>query len=449
MADILSERAARSLCDRALRRITAETAQVMLVSRVAGNTRFAVNEISTGGDTVNVVLRLTAQVGRRCASITLNQIDESALAQAGRKLEELARLAPEDPELMPPLDAQTYAPVQAFFESTAALGAAERAAAAGTVIERATGADLTASGFLAHDASATAVANSAGLFAYHRSSVASVSTTVRTPDGRGSGWAGTTNNDWARMAAPADVAERAIEKARRSANAAAVDLGAYTVVLEPTAVASLVARLAAALDARAADEGRSPFASGDGGTKVGERIADGRVTLVSDPSDPELLLQPFTDEGLPIPPTVWIEDGVLRNLRYDRYWADRQGREPLPQAGGFKMEGSTASVDELIGSVERGILVTRFWYVRSVDPRTLTLTGLTRDGTFLIEGGQVTGAVKNLRFNESVLGMLGRVVDLGRSERVIASESGGLGPSVVVPPLVVRDFGFTAVSDAI
>jgi predicted Zn-dependent protease len=245
------------------------------------------------------------------------------------------------------------------------------------------------------------------------------------------------------------LAARAVDKAERSSAAVPVEPGKFTVVLESAAVASLVMRMSAALDARAADEGRSPFARSGGGTKVGEQIADPRVTLQSDPSHPDVLEQPFTDEGLAIPPTVWIEGGVLRNLGYDRYWAAQQGRPLLPVAGGLVMEGGSASLDELISSVERGLLVTRFWYIRPVSQRTLTYTGLTRDGTFLIENGKLTRGVKNLRFNESVLGMLNRVEALGTAERTIASESGGIGPAVVVPPLVVRDFSFTAVSDAV
>jgi hypothetical protein len=175
---------------------------------------------------------------------------------------------------------------------------------------------------------------------------------------------------------------------------------------------------------------------------------DERVTVYSDPEDPDLLERPFTDEGLPVGRTTWIEGGVLANLAYDRYWADRQGRDPLPRAGGIKFPGQSGSVRDLIEGVDFGVLVTRFWYIRGVDPRTLKYTGLTRDGTFLIENGRVTAAVKNLRFNESIVAMLNNVEAVGEAVRVVASESGGLGPAVVVPPLVVRNFHFTSVSDA-
>ncbi|MGH7606399.1 MAG: metallopeptidase TldD-related protein, partial [Gemmatimonadales bacterium] len=222
--------------------------------------------------------------------------------------------------------------------------------------------------------------------------------------------------------------------------------------LEPTAAGNLLGRLAFSLNARSADEGRSFFAKRGGGNKIGERVVDERVTLVSDPQDPDLLTTPFTDEGLPVGRTVWIENGVLRNLAYDRFWADKQGRAPVPFGGGFRLSApaDAATLEELIKTVERGLLVTRFWYIRGVDQRTLVYTGLTRDGVFLIERGEVTGAVNNFRFNESPVTMLNNLVAAGRPERVSASESGSAGgAAVVVPPLVVRDFNFTSVSEAV
>jgi len=157
-------------------------------------------------------------------------------------------------------------------------------------------------------------------------------------------------------------------------------------------------------------------------------------------------------EGLPVGRTVWIENGVLKNLAYDRFWADKQGVKPTPFAGGFRLESAEAAgtLEELIKGVERGLLVTRFWYIRPVDQRTLLYTGITRDGVFLIEHGEVSRAVNNFRFNESPVAMLNNLVAVGRPERVSSSESGDVGgPAVVVPPLVVRDFSFTSVSEAV
>ena len=371
-----------------------------------------------------------------------------------RRAEELARLAPEDPERVPELGAQQYQEAPGYFESTARMDAAARAALVRAVTEPARGAGLVSTGYLEHGTGATAVATSRGLFAYSRQTRAAMTTTVRTPDGTGSGWAGASDNDVGRIDAAA-LGARAIEKARRSANPVAVEPGRYTVVLEPTAVGNLVQLMTYALSARAADEGRSFFSKPGGGNKIGQKVVDERVTLVSDPFDPEAPAAPFTAEGLPLGRTTWIENGVVKDLAYDRYWAQKNGRQANGAGGGFgavgslRLSGGAASLDELIASTDRGLLVTRLWYIRPVDPRTILYTGLTRDGTFLIERGRVTHAVKNLRWNESPVFLLNNVEALGRPVRVSASEDGSPGASVVMPPVKARDFAFTSLSDAV
>ncbi|MDP3911762.1 MAG: metallopeptidase TldD-related protein, partial [Gemmatimonadales bacterium] len=245
---------------------------------------------------------------------------------------------------------------------------------------------------------------------------------------------------------------RAVRKAHGTRAPRELEPGKYTVVLEPTAAGNLLTLMAFALNARSADEGRSFFSKRGGGNKIGEQVVDERITIASDPQDTDLLTSPFTGEGLPVTPTVWIENGVLKNLAYDRFWANKQNREPVPFGGGFRLSaaGATASLDELIKGVDRGLLVTRFWYIRAVDQRTLLYTGITRDGVFLIERGEVAGAVRNFRFNESPVAMLNNVVAVGRPERISASESGGVGgAAVVVPPLIVKAFTFTSVSEAV
>ena len=191
-----------------------------------------------------------------------------------------------------------------------------------------------------------------------------------------------------------------------------------------------------------------------GGTKLGEKIADERVTIYSDPADPQLLAQPFSNDGTPIPRVVYIENGILKNFSYDRYWAQRQGKTPTGGGGGFfgggggglKFLGGTKTTEELIAGTERGILVTHFFYIRALDPRTVMLTGLTRDGTFLIENGQIARSIRNFRFNESPLFILNNLEAIGPAERVAGSERGG---GDVVPLVKVRDFTFTSQSDAV
>jgi predicted Zn-dependent protease len=292
------------------------------------------------------------------------------------------------------------------------------------------------------------MANNKGMFAYRRQTGSAMTTTVRTPDGTGSGWAGASHHDWTKIDAAA-LGARAIEKAKRSVNPVAIEPGRYTVVLEPTAVGNLVQLIAGSLAARNADEGRSFFSKPGGGTKIGQKVIDERVTLLSDPFDAETPGAPFGGDGLPTRKNTWIENGVVKNLAYDRYWAQKQGVEPNGAGGGLRMSGGDVSLEDMIASTQRGLLLTRLWYIRPVDPRTILFTGLTRDGTFLIENGKITRAVKNLRWNESPIFMLNNLEAMGRPVRVSASEDGSPGQAVVVPPVKARDFNFTSTSDAV
>lgn len=444
----LSRDEAKAITDRVLGFATADETRVTISSGARGNTRFAVNQVSTAGDNYNAEVSVRSVIGKRSGTVSTNKLDDESLRRAVQTAEQLARLAPEDPEAMPELGAQRYEADDAWRESTATLSPTARAAAVQAIATPSRAANLTSTGYLEHQAESTAVANNRGLFAYGRSTGAVLTTTVRTPDGTGSGWAGGIANDWSRIDS-ASLGARAIEKARRSMNPVAVEPGRYTVVLEPTAVGNLVQLLSRAFSARSADEGRSFFSRAGGGTKIGERVLDPRVTLVSDPHDERAPTNTFSGDGMPVTRTTWIENGVVKTLAYDRYWAQQKNVEPTQSGGSFIMSGGDSSLEELIASTERGILVTRFWYIRPVDPRTILYTGLTRDGTFLIEKGKVTRAVKNLRFNESPVFMLNNLESLGRPERVSASESGGVGQGVVVPAIKVRDFNFTSLSDAI
>ena len=169
-------------------------------------------------------------------------------------------------------------------------------------------------------------------------------------------------------------------------------------------------------------------------------------SLFSDPSDPQLLSNTFDGQGLPAHRQVWVDKGILKKLTYSRFWAQKKGAQPDAGTNAVKLVGGTASVDDLIKSTERGVLVTRLWYLRPVDPRTVLYTGLTRDGTFLIENGKISKAIKNMRFNESPLFLLNNLETLGRTERVAGTEAGG---DVVMPVLKARDFNFTSLSDAV
>lgn len=452
--NLLTAEQAKALADRVLGMAKADETRVSINNDWSGNTRFAGGEITTSGESSDTTVTVVSTIGKRRASSSTNVLEDASLRRAVDLAERLARLSPEDPEVMPELLPQTYSPVRGFVDSTANLGGDQRATAVKRVIERAgdigkAAGNVFVAGYLEANAGARAIANSRGMFAYHRSTDASLSTTVRTPDGTGSGWASAGARNWSAID-PSALGARAAQKAVASRNPSGIEPGMYTVVLEPQAVADLVPQLGGAFNARSADEGRSPFSKRGGGTRVGEKIADERVTIYSDPTDADLLASPFDGEGLPVQRRVWIDKGVLKNLTYSRFWAQKQGMQPTGGGGGFggggfpgglKMAGGTRSLDELIASTQRGILVTHFFYIRSLDQRTVMLTGLTRDGTFLIENGRITRSLKNFRWNESPLFMLNKIEELGRAEPTAAGQ--------VMPSLKVKDFNFTSLSDAV
>ena len=446
--EILNREQMQRIAERALSFSTADEARVHITAGRQGNTRFAVNQITTGGDVHNVAVVVTSAFGRRVASASTNGVSDESLRTVVATSERLARLVPENPEYMGELGPQRYTERSSLVEATAALTADERARAVNRVTGPAAERGLVSTGFLPHSATASAVATSRGLFAHTTGSRVSFTTTVRTPDGSGSGWAGSGSHDWADLDVP-QIAERAIEKAERSRKPRDVEPGRWTVILEPTAAANMMNLMMNALDARLADEGRSFFSRAGGGNRIGDRFVDARVTIWSDPEDPRLYSAPFNGEGLPNRRTVWVEAGTLRNLEYTRYWASRQKRETAGFVSGWYMEGGNADLDDLIRSTKRGLLLTRLWYIRSVDPRTILFTGLTRDGTFLIENGRIAYAVKNLRWNESPVLMLKNLELLGEPTRVVTGESGDSPNTVFVPPMKIRNFTFTSVSDAV
>lgn len=443
---VLSRADAQAICERVMRFSKADGIDVQLGSNHTTNVRFADNQMSTAGAISDAGLAVQSWFGPKHAVVTTNDLSEASLRRCVEQSEVLARLAPDDPEAMPLLEPQQYVPVEAYFESTAATDAAARARAAMTALQPARSAgDLKAAGFLVVGAGSSALANSKGMFASHRSTSTNYTLTVRTTDGTGSGWAAADHPDWRQVDFEA-VSRRAIDKARASRDPRAVEPGRYTVILEPQAVGDLVQLVAGYADARLADEGRSPFSKAGGGNKLGEKIVDERVTLLSDPQDPQLLGQPFDGEGMRLARQVWIENGTLKTLQTSRFWAQKQNRVATGGATSLKMMGGSSSMDDMIRSTERGILVTRLWYLREVDPRTILYTGLTRDGTFLIEQGRISRAIRNLRFNESPLFMLNNLEMLGNAERLAGTEAGG---SVVMPAMKVRDFNFTSLSEAV
>jgi len=443
---ILTREEAQAIVEKAVKLSKADAVDVQINTYTQGNIRFADNQVSTAGSTTDAQLGIQSAFGPKHAVVTTNDLSDEAIKRAVEQSERMARLAPDDPEVMPQLGAQQYTAVNAWFDSTANMSADDRAKAALIALDMARkSGNVKAAGYLVTGAGAFAIGNSTGMFAYRRNTSANYTLTARTTDGTGSGWAAADHPDWSQLDARR-VAERAVQKAVASRNPVALEPGRYTVILEPQAVGDLVQLIANYADARSADEGRSPFVKPGGGNKVGEKIVDERITLYSDPADPQLLGRPWDFEGMPIGRQVWIDKGKLNQLIYSRFWAKKQGKVATGGPSTLKMEGGTQTIDELIAGTTRGILVTRLWYLREVDPRTILYTGLTRDGTFLVENGKITKSLRNFRFNESPLFILNNIEAIGRAERLAGTEQGG---DVVMPSLRVRDFNFTSLSEAV
>jgi len=443
---IMARDTAQALVEKIVKMSKADGITVTVDSGYQADVRFAANQMSTAGGVTRSQIVVDSAFGKRHAAATTNDISDDSLRRTVAQSEALAKLSPEDPEAMPPLGPQTYAPVNGYFDSTADVPPEERARAALTALEPARkSGDLKAAGFIIVTAGADAVGNRNGMFAYNRGTTTNYTLTVRTNDGTGSGWAGAEHPDWNQLDF-ASISAHAIEKARLSRNPVAIEPGRYTVIFEPQAVGDLVQLMEFYLGARESDEGRSPFSKQGGGNKIGDKIVDSRVTIFSDPQDPQLLSQPYDGEGLPLKRQVWVENGVLKQLYYTRFWAQKGNKQATGFPSSIKMQGGTTSTDEMIKSTPRGILVTRLWYLREVDPRTLLYTGLTRDGTFLIENGKITKAIKNFRFNDSPLFLLNNLEAIGPAVRIAGTEAGG---AVVMPTIKARDFNFTSLSDAV
>jgi predicted Zn-dependent protease len=409
--------------------------------------RFANNGVTTSGFTVIRTVTVASTRDNKTGSTQTTEFDDAALEAAVRRSEEMALLAPPNPERVPPLGPQKYGDYDNWDDRTANARGPEMAPHVKAVIDAAVAKRLVAAGFISRSGSAGASANKRGNFVYQRSTDSRMATTVRTPTGTSSGWAGQPAVHIAEING-ADLGSRAVDKCLRWAGKPArLEPGKYTVLLEPTAVADLVQVLGffGTFAARSADEGRSFLSKKGGGTHLGDKFFPEIITLRSDPSDRRLPAVIAGPDGLPTRPITWIEKGVVKNLAYDRYWAIKTGNQPTPSGQQLILDGQKGSVGELLKGVERGLLVTRFWYIRSVNPQTVQLTGLTRDGLFLIENGAISHPVINFRFNESPVRLLQNTIALGTPQRA----RGGEGFGMLAPPLVATDFLFSSISDAI
>jgi predicted Zn-dependent protease len=433
----------RRIAGRVIALSEADETEVSIEAVSNALTRFANNTIHQNVAEQSLVISVRAVVDGRTARATTNKPDDASLRRTVRAAFELARHQPKHPGSLPMPGPQRYTPVERYFESTAAATPQDRARAVAAICRESARHGQTAAGVFSTGASASALANSRGLFAFHRQSHAEFSITVMLEGGL-SGWAKANAPD--RMAFdPATLAERAAKKAFHSVAPRELEPGRYTVILEPAAVLDLVGFLFYDFAGTAVMDRRSCL-----NERLGKQLFARNINLWDDAYHPLQTGAPFDGEGLPRQRVCLVEGGVPKRLVYSRATAKKMKAKPtghgfpLPNEWGeapmnLVFHGGKASVEQMVGSTERGILVTRVWYVREVDPYEKILTGMTRDGTFLIHNGQVGHGIRNFRFNQSVLEMLANVEMLGEAVRTSGEEAFDM----VVPAMKVRDFHFT------
>jgi predicted Zn-dependent protease len=439
----LSRQQAEQIFDRVLKYSTAEETEVMITSSNFALTRFANNIIHQNVSEESTVVSVRAVTEGRMARASTNKFDEKSTRQTCEDVLALARLQPPDPQLLPMPGPQTYRAVSRYFPETAELSPATRAATVAGVIKRAEKSNLTAAGIFSSGASSYGLFNSRGLSAFHEETLSEFSVTMLGPDG--SGWAKKTSPYWPEVE-PLELAERAAAKALQSQNPQDIAPGKYTVILEPAAVLDLLGFLVLDFSGLAVHEQRSCLTD-----RVGEKVFGDNISLLDDVFHPSQTGGPFDGEGIPRQRVNIVKKGVVKSLVYARQTAHKLGTQPtghgfpLPNEYGeaplnIVMEGARSSIEDMVKSTPKGLLVTRFWYIREVDPYQKILTGMTRDGTFWIEDGQTKHGVKNLRFNQSIVEMLRQVEMLGQPQRTAGEESF----EMVVPAMKIREFNFSS-----
>jgi predicted Zn-dependent protease len=446
---LLTEADARGLTTKLLGLVQADDAVVFIESEDYSHLRFAANTFLTSGRREGTTVRITVWIGKRRGAASTTDLSDAALKQTVEDAQTFATLAPVDVEYLPSLTRQTYKPSQGWTDATARVDLPARARQVSDAIAQAQKSKIVGAGFHQIGLLANASATAHGNFHYERGSIVSLGMTARTPDGAGSGYFARNHYDVAQLDT-ARVARESIRRAAESRGARMLPAGSYPVILEAQAVADLLDSGGMSFDARNADEGRSVFSLPGGATRVGTQLFDPRINIVSDPWRPELATFVASDDGLPAQSMHLVRNGVVESLRYSRFWAPQKNKQPSgPLALVVEPSIPGVRVEDMIKTAKRALLVSRFFYIRNVDPRSASVTGLTRDGVWYVENGEIKYPVRNFRFNQSIVLMLGpgNVDAIGVPERVASSE-GGFDP-VLVPALRLNAFNFTSQSDAV
>jgi len=438
---------AKRIVELAIAHSKADQTEVLILAEESNLTRFANSGIHQNVSERNVDIRVRAVLGKRVGVASTNVLTPSAIRAVVEDACSISRLQEENPDFVSLPEPAPIKPTNAYVERTAKSSAMDRARMVGVICKKAVEKGMSAAGSLTTATKEIAVANSLGIFGYHPSTTAEITVVIAGQDS--TGYANALSTDVSDIDVE-KVAQEALDKALRSRNPILLEPGEYEVVLEEYATSDIVDFLAqTGLNALALQEGRS-FVVG----KLGQRILDPSISIWDDGLDPATLPMPFDYEGVPKRKVDLIDKGVAVGVTYDSYTAKRAGKEstghalPAPNTEGpipinVFLKPGAATKEEMVKQTRRGIWVTRFWYTRTVHPLTVVVTGMTRDGTFLIENGEITRAVKNFRFTQGYLDALNNVQMLGRSTKL---QRNWFGASRV-PALKIGKWNFTSVTE--
>jgi predicted Zn-dependent protease len=443
----------KEITDKVLNMAKADAVEVEFSGGERSATRYANSTITANLTEHDQEITITVRYGQKSASTTVHQFDDESLKRAITEGQALAKQRPDNPELMPLVKPpQNYVAMEAALPAAVDFGPAERARLVKQSIDVCEKKGVLGAGYIPKLHWTEARANSEGLFAYYRYAEASLILTCRTPDGTGSGWAGTTGMKDVTAIDAAGITETAATKALASRKARALEPGSYTVILEPRPAARFLSLMLQSLNARPAEEGQSFMSGPERGTnKLGQKVFGDNVTIRSDIGNSILRQTPIGPDGLAAAPVTWVEKGVVKSLAYDRFWANKQGKAPTTAAPGMSlvMEGGDQTIEQMIKSTRRGLLVSFFWYIRVVDAMTLLNTGMTRDGTFLIENGEIVGPVQNFRWNDGPARGFNNITALGKPVPMHVGEAYDNPGTALVPPMRIEDFRMTSISPAV
>ncbi len=460
---MLTKDKAQETFARVLKHSKADETELLIGGGQSALTRFANNGITQNVSEENYSLSVRVNLGGRTARATTNKFDEDSIRRVVEAATNLAKVQAADPDLLPMADAAAFdpagpVPARNYFE-TSSIGPQERAAAVEKIVHVAQKRKLTTAGIYATAESVDAILNSRELVSYHTQTSAECSITMLAPDS--SGWQKSNSPD-ARNFDPVELAEVAAEKAKASASPKELPPGKYTVILEPAAVLDLLGFMFWDWGGQAILDERSFL-----NNRVGTKLFGENISITDDVYHPLQSGAPFDGEGVRKQQVKLVENGVVTSLVYARGTAEKVRKSEFanklgpvrPTGHGFPIpnevgeapmnivisggaDGKKRTIDEMVKSTEDGILVTRLWYIREVDPYEKILTGMTRDGTFHVKGGQIFGGIRNFRFNQSVVTFLNNVLEMSEPVRASGEESFDM----VVPAMKIRDFNFTEVT---